>query len=89
MGDMSTGGSTMHHFLLVYSYAQGRLLEQEEFLDQFEAAAAYTAVEAKYRGKLQDFEIVLVGSDSIETVMATHGHYFGEQNMLAPFAFNS
>lgn len=65
----------MHHFLLVYSYDEGRLIEQDEFLDPDAAAAAYTEKERQYRDSSR-LEIVLVGSDSIETIMRTHGHYF-------------
>ncbi len=64
------------HFLLVYSYAEGRLVEQREFHDGEEATAAYTAAERMHAGQSDAFEIVLVGADSIETVMKTHGHYF-------------
>jgi len=67
----------MVHFLLVYDHKQEKLLEERVFTDAQEAADAYSAAEAKvdnrHRGEL---EIVLVGSDSIETVHRTHGHYF-------------
>jgi hypothetical protein len=76
----------LHHFLLVYSYAEGRLIHQDEFTDEEEAASAYTTVEREYRGRLDDFEIVLVGSDSIETIMRTHGHYFATVDADSPFA---
>lgn len=66
---------TMHHFLLVYSYDEGKLVEQDEFSDADLAAATYTAKEREYRDRPR-YEIVLVGSDSIETIMQTHGHYF-------------
>lgn len=76
----------IHHFLLVYSYAKGELVHQEEFTDDREATAAYTRAEREYGDKLKDFEIVLVGSDSIETVMRTHGHYFAHQTLASPFS---
>lgn len=63
------------HFLLVYSLREGKLVAQEEFTDAVTATSAYTARERQFRNT-DDFEIVLVGSDSIETVMKTHGHYF-------------
>jgi len=75
----------LHHFLLVYSYAEGRLIAQGEYTDEAEAAAAYTEAEREYRGRLSDFEIVLVGSDSIETIMRTHGHYFAPIDLDSPF----
>lgn len=80
--------NVIHHFLLVYSYDKGELVAQDEFTDQALATAAYSDAEAKYRDKLDHFEIVLVGSDSIETIMRTHGHYFAQQD-LAPFSTES
>ncbi len=64
------------HFLLVYSYGEQRLIEQYDYRDAQEAAAAYNDAEARYRGRNDEFEVVLVGADSIDTVMRTHGHYF-------------
>ena len=66
------------HFLLVYSHAEQRLLEQEEFKDSTRATRAYVAAETKHSDN-SDYEIVLIGSDSIETVMKTHGHYFSTE----------
>jgi hypothetical protein len=74
----------LHHFLLVYSYEEGRLVHQDEFNDEAKAAAAYTKAERDYRGQ-SNFEIVLVGSDSIETIMRTHGHYFSTPDETSPF----
>jgi hypothetical protein len=67
-------GATVH-FLLVYSYDEQTLVRQDEFTDPREATAAYSKAEREFSGQT-NFEIVLVGSDSIETVMKTHGHYF-------------
>lgn len=74
------------HFLLVYSYDENQLVEQSEFTDAGKATAAYEAAEAKYRHH-DRFEIVLVGADSIETVMQTHGHYFrsSDQSLFSTF----
>jgi len=63
------------HFLLVYSFEKQELVEQKEFSDAKLATAAYNDVEREYRGN-RNYEIVLVGSDSLETIMKTHGHYF-------------
>lgn len=68
------------HFLLVYDVRQQRLIRRDDFLDATEAAAAYARLEAEHRMD-RDFEIVLVGADSIETIMRTHGHYFGEAEL--------
>lgn len=78
--------SQIHHFLLVYSHDEGKLVQQDEFLDEAQAAAAYTAAERGHRGSLENYEIVLVGSDSIDTIMRTHGHYFAAQDDSSPFS---
>lgn len=64
------------HFLLVYDLVKQRLVDQRRFEDGAEAAAAYAELESQHRGE-HDLEIVLVGADSLETIMETHGHYFG------------
>ena len=66
----------VRHFLLVFNHRQGKLVEVVEFGDDSEAAI--TAYAAKER-ELQDdaaLEIVLIGSDSLETVKRTHANYF-------------
>ncbi|MEV2242211.1 hypothetical protein [Micromonospora sp. NPDC049891] len=75
------------HFLLVYSFDQAKLVEQDEFTDVAIATKAYGEAEARYRHLLDKFEIVLVGADSIETVMKTHGHYFhaSDQSLFSDF----
>lgn len=63
------------HYLLVYDLKQQRLVETREFRDAQKAALAYAALETVHRGD-NDLEIVLVGADSIDTIMQTHGQYF-------------
>lgn len=70
------GTATTVHFLLVYSHGEQRLVMQEEYRDSARALKAYAQAETEYLGKMDQFEIVLIGSDSIETIMKTHGHYF-------------
>jgi len=68
--------SRVQHFLLVFNHQQGKLVEVVEFGDDSEAAV--TAYAAKER-ELQDdaaLEIVLIGSDSLDTVKCTHANYF-------------
>ena len=63
------------HFLLVYN-GPGRTLERcERFEDVNIGLEAYGRAEDEYRGR-HDIEVVLLGSDSIETLKRTHGHYF-------------
>jgi hypothetical protein len=63
------------HFLIVFDRATQRVLEAERYTDGAEAADRYAKMEKDY-GHRSDVEIVLVGSDSIETVRRTHGNYF-------------
>lgn len=74
-------------FLLVYSFDEGKLIDQQEFTDSNTATAAYDQAEEDHRGEPDKFEIVLVGADSIETVMKTHGHYFhrSDQSLFSDF----
>lgn len=66
----------IQHFLLVYNRASGVLERLEEFGTDAEAGlAAYAAVEAEFR-EADYMQIVLIGSDSIETVKVTHANYF-------------
>jgi hypothetical protein len=66
----------IHHFLLVFDHVQGRLVDQLEFgTDSKAAVAAYTQKEQELHDQ-RSIEIVLIGSDSIETVKLTHANYF-------------
>lgn len=67
----------VHHFLIVYDRLSGEVLSQRQFEDANEAAAAYAALEREHRHD-DNLEIVLIGSDSLETVMQTHSNYFGD-----------
>lgn len=80
------------HFLLVYSFDDGKLIHQDEYTDTAKAVLAYEAAESEFRNQdgLDKFEVVLVGADSIETVMRTHGHYFrdADEAMFADLLAN-
>lgn len=75
------------YFLLVYSFDDGRLVYQHELSDRDAAIKAYDAMERKYQPCLDRYEVVLIGADSIETVMKTHGHYFhrSDDSMFSEF----
>jgi hypothetical protein len=74
------------HFLLVYDHRAGALVgEPRQFSDATEAAQAYAELEREHRGE-RHLEIVLVGSDSIETIRLTHGNYFGGDRRSRRFA---
>lgn len=77
--------SEIKHFLLAYDHGQDRLLEQQEFgTDVNAATTAYTKLERQYKESTL-VDIVLVGSDSIESVRVTHSNYFegGTRNKIA------
>ena len=64
------------HFLLVFDHKQGKLVDvPQEFTDAAAAVAAYSAKERDYDGT-SGVEIVLIGSDSYDTVKITHANYF-------------
>lgn len=66
----------IQHFILVFDRHEGRLVRQAEFGTRAqEALAEYEALEELYRDS-PHMDIVLVGSDSIETVRVTHANYF-------------
>ena len=67
---------TIHHFLLVFDHDAGRLIETRDFgIDSDMAVAAYAAKERELQGQ-RSIEIVLIGSDSFDTVKLTHANYF-------------
>lgn len=68
------------HFLLAYNRAQGVLVSEAAFGDAHEAAEAYKQLELEHRAD-SNMEIVLIGSDSIETVRQTHSNYFAESSI--------
>lgn len=70
-----TAAPQMCHFLLVYNHKEQRLVQQQPFTDAGEATDAYAKAEEFARDE-PHLEIVLVGADSIETIMETHASYF-------------
>jgi hypothetical protein len=64
------------HFLIVFDHAEGKLIELDEFGEDSDAAVeAYAAKEKELRDR-ELVEIVLIGSDSLDTVKLTHANYF-------------
>lgn len=70
------------HFLLIHDSRSHRL-DIIEFDDAAAAVAAYGDVELEYLDD-RHLEIVLVGSDSLDTVRQTHGHYFSTRAPQLP-----
>lgn len=73
------------HFLLVFNHHDRVLLRAEQFGPDVDAALrAYALAEEFYRTD-PDVEIVLVGSDSLETVQLTHANYFPSTTTSSPY----
>ncbi|WP_111718745.1 hypothetical protein [Homoserinimonas sp. OAct 916] len=69
--------AAIQHFILVFDHAKGHLIcDPLDFgHDSKSAVARYSALEHEYR-ESTNMDIVLVGSDSLETVKVTHANYF-------------
>lgn len=68
--------SVVLQFLLVFDHARGKLIHQKCFDQDVDSAVlAYGQMEKKYEDA-PDIDVLLVGSDSLETVKMTHPNYF-------------
>ena len=68
---------SLRHFLLVFDHASAQLIQLLEFdTDAKKAMAEYARLEREHMDKADRVEIVLIGSDSLETVKVTHANYF-------------
>lgn len=68
--------SEIKHFLLVFDHRKDKLIDMREFgEDGDKAVAAYSQMEAEHSAD-PAIDIVLLGSDSLETVKVTHQNYF-------------
>ncbi|GAA4106505.1 hypothetical protein GCM10022249_02320 [Enteractinococcus coprophilus] len=68
--------AAIQHFLLVFDHAKDELIAAQEFgRDVERATEAYSEMEKAYANN-NAIDIVLVGSDSLETVKITHANYF-------------
>lgn len=73
---MSNQAPKIQHFILVFNRREGHLVQQLDFGTKASAAVEkYEELEEQYRHDAH-MDIVLVGSDSIETVKVTHANYF-------------
>jgi hypothetical protein len=68
----------IHHFLLVYDRRKGQLVETTDFGRR--SSRALAAYEAREREVWDQpwMEVVLLGSDSLETIKITHPNYFSD-----------
>lgn len=76
---------TIIHFLLIYNLAERKLETVKQFQAVNDAVHAYEAAERQYLGR-NTHEVVLLGADSIEAIMTTHGAYFDLQPGIVPRA---
>jgi len=71
-----TKAPRIQHFILVFDRREGHMLDQLSFgFDAPAAMAKYEELEDEHRHE-SHIDIVLVGSDSIDTVKVTHANYF-------------
>lgn len=68
--------SDLKHFLLTYNRDIDELVDVQEFEDALLATEAYEHAEREARHTDARIDVVLVGSDSLETVKVTHSNYF-------------
>ena len=66
----------IQHFLLIFDHGKSELSEVRQFGSDGRAALrAYEKAEREHRER-NLIDIVLVGSDSLDTVKMTHANYF-------------
>lgn len=65
----------VNHFLIVYNIPLGLADVMSYGIDYAGALDAYAQAEERWR-KDEDYEVVLLGSDSVETLKRTHSSYF-------------
>ena len=71
-----TESARLQNFILVFDHRTGRAQPVEQFgADPKKALARYEELESRYRDDAE-MDIVLVASDSLETVKVTHANYF-------------
>jgi hypothetical protein len=69
--------ASLNHFLLVFDHSRAELVDLRDFgVDVKKAMAEYARLERDHMGKSDSIEIVLIGSDSLDTVKVTHANYF-------------
>jgi hypothetical protein len=77
----------INHFLIIYNLRDEELVRFEPFgNDVNRATQAYAQAESEYYNRADngEYEIVLVGADSRETLEITHSRYF-KRGEAVPF----
>lgn len=69
--------AAIQHFILVFDHNKGHLIDEPLTFgeDSKGALSRYSELERTYREN-HNMDIVLIGSDSLETVKVTHANYF-------------
>ena len=66
----------IEYFLLVFDRSLGQLIDCRQFgEDEGAAVLAYENLETEHQAN-DSIEVVLIGSDSLETIKVTHANYF-------------
>lgn len=69
--------ASLNHFLLMFDHSRAELVKLTEFgTDVKSAMAEYARLEREHMKESDSIEIVLIGSDSLDTVKVTHANYF-------------
>lgn len=63
------------HFLIAFDHQENRVVEITDFQDPAKASEKYVEWEHRFEDD-SNVEVVLIGSDSIETIRRTHPNYF-------------
>ena len=80
-----TDKTGLQHFLLIFDHRASKLIDLQTFENRSnDAVDAYSAKELEFREKPW-IDIVLVGSDSVETVKLTHANYFDGSAAVSHF----
>ena len=72
------------HFLVLHNVVDCSAVVVERFADTDTAHVAFVGIEHKYFGDA-DFQVVLLGSDSEETIRSTHANLFARPKLSIEF----
>ncbi len=75
----------IQHFLLVFDHEDGRLIDTVDSVPTAKRPWLPTRPRRRSLRTAKLVEIVLIGSDSIETVMLTHANYFDGSAALSGY----
>ena len=67
----------IHHYLIMFDRSAGKQISIRDFADSKKAIEAYNKAEEAHQDE-PHMDIVLLGSDSVETLQKTHVNYFSE-----------